>query len=229
MLAASLRVARRWVGFNHARVRPSAADRSRGTRSTRIQLGVPVQRPNADRLPSPTPRARSLVPRGAVSLTVCRYNGLPGDPRSVHGVAAHKLVAAGTTGNSSMIAKVTTELDAIRPTRPGVSYGCPADFGTKLLAFFVYPSRRGDVVTIDLSGCNTITNGHVRRLGRNAPVIGQLTGLAARLVATRSSPGLAALCRLGSPRATGLRGRVKRCRAARRSRPAIDRDVARLR
>ncbi len=131
----------------------------------------------------------SLVPRGAVSLTVCRYNGLAGDPRSVHGVAARKLVAAGTTGNSSMIAKVTTELDAIRPTRPGVSYGCPADFGTKLMAFFAYPSRRGDVVTVDLSGCNTITNGHVHRLGRNAPVIGQLTGLAARLAPSGSGTG----------------------------------------
>jgi hypothetical protein len=126
----------------------------------------------------------SLVPRGAVSLTVCRYNGLPGDPQSVKGVAAHKLVAAGTTGNSSTIAKVSAKLDAMRPTRPGVAYGCPADFGTKLLAFFVYPSRSGDVVTIDLSGCNAITNGHVRRLGRDAPVIGQLAGLATRLVAT---------------------------------------------
>ena len=57
------------------------------------------------------------------------------------------------------------------------------------MAFFAYPSRRGDVVTVDLSGCNTITNGHVHRLGRNAPVIGQLTGLAARLAPSGSGTG----------------------------------------
>jgi hypothetical protein len=86
-----------------------------------------------------------------------------------------------------MIAKVTTELDAIRPIRPGISYECPADFGTKLMAFFAYPSKRGDVVTVDLTSCNAITNGHLHRLGRNAPVIGQLAGLAVRVTPSGSS------------------------------------------
>ena len=122
----------------------------------------------------------SLVPRGAVSLTVCRYNGLAGDPRSVHGVAAHKLVGAGTTGNKGMIAKVTTELDGIRPTRAGVSYGCPADFDTKLLAFFAYPSRRGEVITVDLTGCNAIaTPLGVRLSGIPAKLAGRVYHLRA--------------------------------------------------
>jgi len=132
-----------------------------------------------------------LVPRGAVSLTVCRYNGLagaPGSAGSAQGSAPHRLVGAGTTSDSGTIARVTGELDAIRPARVAV-YGCPADFGTELLAFFTYRSRPGDVVTIGLSGCNTITNGHVRRLGLNAPVIGQLSGLAKRLVSSAGSPG----------------------------------------
>lgn len=147
--------------------------------------------PANDRAPivSQAPGAgRSLVPRGAISLTVCRYNGLAGAPRSVRAVGPNKLVAAGVTGDQTMIAKVTAELDAIRPTRPGAAFGCPADFGSKLLAFFAYRSRAGDVVTIDLSGCNTITNGHVRRLGLSAPVIGQLTGLAQPVVRTGVPP-----------------------------------------
>jgi hypothetical protein len=141
--------------------------------------------PSNDRTPvvSETPGAgNSLVPRGAVSLTVCRYNGLKGDPQSVRGFKPDKLVAVGTTGDQGKIAKITGELDRIRPTRPGARFGCPADFETKLLAFFAYPSQRGDVVTIGLSGCNTITNGRVRRLGLSAPVVGQLAGLAQQVV-----------------------------------------------
>jgi hypothetical protein len=148
--------------------------------------------PSTDRTPvvAKTPVAgNSLVPPGAVSLTVCRYNGLKGDPQSVRGIKPHKLAAAGTTGNKRMIAKVTAELDGIRPTRPNARFGCPADFGTKLLAFFAYPSRRGDVVTIGLSGCNTITNGRVRRLALSAPVVGQLAGLAQQVVNSPQWPG----------------------------------------
>jgi len=149
--------------------------------------------PTSDRTPvvSRAPGAgRSLVPGGAVSLTVCRYSGLPGAPQSARGVPANTLVAVGTTGNRATITRVTAELDAIRPGRRGVVvYGCPADFGTKLLAFFAYRSRPGDVVTIDLSGCNTITNGRLRRLGRDAPVIGRLTGLAEPVAGAGSPPG----------------------------------------
>jgi len=156
--------------------------------------GAPVSSsvcPAGDRTPivSRSPGASSsLVPRGAVSLTVCRYSGLAGDPQSPRGVAPHRLVGAGTTGSRATIARVSAALDAIRPARPGVRYGCPADFGTKLLALFAYRSGPGDVVTIDLSGCNAITNGHLRRLGLNAPVIGQLSGLAAPLTHSGAPP-----------------------------------------
>ena len=54
--------------------------------------------PSNDRTPvvAKTPVAgNSLVPRGAVSLTVCRYNGLKGDPQSVRGVKPHKLAQRG--------------------------------------------------------------------------------------------------------------------------------------
>lgn len=146
--------------------------------------------PSNDRTPIVSQaKGSSLVPRGAVSLTVCRYNGLPGDPESVQGMPAHKLIAAGTTSDGGTIARLSAELDAIRPLRPGATYGCPADFGSKLLAFFVYRSRPGDVVTIGLTGCNSITNGHVRRLGRGAPVIGRLAGVAQRLSSPPQSPG----------------------------------------
>jgi hypothetical protein len=148
--------------------------------------------PTNDRTPivAKAPEAgNSLVPRGAVSLTVCRYNGLKADPQSVHGVGPHRLVAAGKTGDPHKIAKLTTELDSIRPTRPGARFGCPANFGTELLAFFAYPSRRGDVVTVGLSGCNTITNGRVRRLGLSAPVVSQLAGLAQQSVTGPQWPG----------------------------------------
>src|SRR4029077_16174770 len=37
-----------------------------------------------------------------------------------------------------------------------------------------------DPVTIGLSGCQLITNGHVNRLGRDAPVVTQLASLAKR-------------------------------------------------
>lgn len=132
--------------------------------------------PRSDRAPvvSRAPAARSmLVPPGASSLVICRYSGL----NPPHGVHRFRLMAAGTSTAPPTLAKFTSRLNALRPGRQGAAYSCPTDDGSALLAFFSYPSGPGVTVKVGLTGCGTITNGHVRRLALGAPVVAQLANL----------------------------------------------------
>jgi hypothetical protein len=152
--------------------------------------------PASDRTPtvSQAPAAdATLVPPGADSLTVCRYNGLANPPPlSVAGFPAFGLVGVGVVGDQATIARLASELNAL-PLASGVR-SCPADFGNAVVAYFGYPSGPGDVVRVGLSGCNDVSNGHIKRLGLGAPVVGQLAVLAKLLQRPATFTGYERLC-----------------------------------
>lgn len=52
------------------------------------------------------------------------------------------------------------------PSARGIR-SCPADTGTSITAFFRYPSLDDVPVTVQLTGCATATNGHIKRTPSN--------------------------------------------------------------
>jgi hypothetical protein len=120
----------------------------------------------------------SLVPAGARTVIVCRYNGLPNPPPlSTPGYPSFGLIAARTVTSAARVAHLAAELDAIPQSNSTLPLACPADVGTAIVAYFHYPSGRDDPVTVDLTGCQNVSNGHVNRLALNARVVGQLKSL----------------------------------------------------
>lgn len=113
-----------------------------------------------------------LVPRGAVSLSVCRYNGM----NAFGGVPQFGLLGAGVTADHATISRLSDELDALKPSRGTIH--CPFDDGSRDVASFNYASGPSVVVTVGTNGCNQISNGHVRRLGLARPLVAQLSALA---------------------------------------------------
>ena len=98
---------------------------------------------------------RSLVPPGARALLLCRYSGLNA-PGGAFRLEVHDLVT-----DQATVARLTRELDALAPAT-GV-YHCPSDSGADVVARFLYTTGPQDPVTVDLTGCNVVTNGHVHR------------------------------------------------------------------
>jgi len=119
-----------------------------------------------------------LVPSDARSVLVCSYSGLE-EPRAVSYTGPpHRLIGDGLVLDHGTVERLASGLDAIPPTSPNVAFSCPADFGNQLVAYFRYRTGVDDPVTIGLSGCQMITNGHVNRLGRDAAVINELAAAA---------------------------------------------------
>lgn len=106
-----------------------------------------------------------LVPPGAQALLLCRYARLGSD----------RLVAQRTIGSANTVSQLAGELNAL-PQTSG-AYSCPADFSEDIVGYFGYASGPDDPVTVDLTGCNPVTNGSVNRLGLDRPVIRQLAAL----------------------------------------------------
>lgn len=113
----------------------------------------------------------SLVPSGAIALTVCRYNGLNATALAPQ----FGLAAIGTTDDQTTVSNLAGELDALKPTTG--TYNCPSDDGSAVIAYFTYTTGVDDIVKVGLAGCNAITNAHITRLGLDAPVVGQLQAL----------------------------------------------------
>jgi hypothetical protein len=147
----------------------------RATASTQLTNSqLPCGRDDRERVVDPRPGAPAtpLVPHGALSLTVCSYNG----PNATPATPEFGLLGAYRTGDAATIAHLAIRLDAIQPTPSGEVFSCPADFGRELILNFHYDSV-SVAVTVDPTGCNSISSGSIKRLGRDAPVIGQIERL----------------------------------------------------
>lgn len=131
--------------------------------------------PRSDRtVPHPlVPGARSeLVPPGTSRLLLCRYRGL--NPS----VQRFQLLASDRVRKRSTVARIMAQLNALAPST-GV-FSCPADFGALIVAYFRYRTGPDDVVNVDTSGCELITNGHVHRSASGGPgrqLLGELEAM----------------------------------------------------
>jgi hypothetical protein len=72
--------------------------------------------------------------------------------------------------------RLAIELDALKPVIG--AQACRSDDGSAIIAFFRYGRERksDDPVTVGLSGCAFVTNGHVNREA-GAKLLGQLEAL----------------------------------------------------
>lgn len=108
----------------------------------------------------PTSRAlgaqRALVPGHPVVVLVCRYSGLNGHPRLA-------LIRSRAITDAATVAHLAHDLNALPPPSPG-ALNCPADFANAVLMFFSYAHGPGDPVSVGLSGCQDVANGHLHRL-----------------------------------------------------------------
>lgn len=116
--------------------------------------------------------AQRLVPPGASSLLVCSYHGL--NPAS----QARRLERSGHLGRGSELSTILSEFDAL-PASRGLS-GCPMDDGSAIVAVFGYPEPPSSPVTVGLTGCRIVSNGHVTRTASLPPgptLLAQLTSI----------------------------------------------------
>ncbi|MGD0197110.1 MAG: hypothetical protein ABSC56_04275 [Solirubrobacteraceae bacterium] len=99
--------------------------------------------------------ARSeLAPPGADYGRLCRYN-----PFGNHTV--RDLAASAVVKGSAKIGPIVSELDALKPISSTVF--CPADTGSEIDMTLSYPSGHGVFIRVDLSGCETVSNGSITR------------------------------------------------------------------
>lgn len=129
------------------------------------------------RLPTSEPSARpgssqKLVPPGASSLLLCSYHGL--NPAAL----ARTLERSGHLDRGSLLTAIVAEFDAL-PASLGMT-GCPMDDGSAILAVFSYAGPPTSPVTVGLTGCRIVGNGHITRTASLPPgpmLIAQLTAI----------------------------------------------------
>jgi hypothetical protein len=91
------------------------------------------------------------------------------------------LIGRRTVTDAATVARLARELDALPKPTPG-AVNCPADFGDAVIAIFAYPTGDADPVTVGLSGCQSVGNGHLSRLAgfARSAVVRQLAALTPR-------------------------------------------------
>lgn len=100
---------------------------------------------------------RSLVPPGAGSVVLCRYAGL-NDPAH----RAGRLVRSRVLARRAIVRALGHQLDRLHRLPKG-AVSCPLDDGSEVAVIFRYPRGRDDPVTVELTGCQVVTNGHLIR------------------------------------------------------------------
>ena len=105
------------------------------------------------------------------ALLLCRYSGLNGHPRLT-------LTRSRAITDAATVAHLAHGLNALPQPSPG-AVNCPADSADAVVMFFLYAHGPGDPVSVGLSGCQDVANGHVHRLAGMArsPVPGELERL----------------------------------------------------
>jgi hypothetical protein len=115
---------------------------------------------------------RMLVPPGATTVLLCRYRGL--NPSAT----AHRLQHSRRVTSTAQVARFTTELDAL--PKLGRVIHCPMDDGSEITATFGYRSAASVYLDVGLTGCRTVSNGHLTRTASSpggSRLIDQLTSL----------------------------------------------------
>ena len=114
-----------------------------------------------------------LVPDGAKSLRLCRYQGL-NPAASEFRLTDARLITARAT-----IARLTHEFDLL-PALAAVT-NCPFDDGSAIIAIFSYPQEPSVPLKVGLNGCRVVSNGSLTRTASSpigAKLLRELTRLA---------------------------------------------------
>jgi hypothetical protein len=93
---------------------------------------------------------------------LCRYRGLNPYPKRL------RLLGSGTVRAASKVAHLGAELNALKALLTG-PVACPADDGSQIVAYFRYRDGSRDVVRIQMTGCQVVSNGPVSRWAAIAP------------------------------------------------------------
>jgi hypothetical protein len=101
-----------------------------------------------------------LVPRGATAIRLCRYSGLNADPPL-------RRTSQRVLRNRRLIARLTNEFDRLPVLHGPVA--CPVDDASAIVLHLVYRHRHSERVTVGLSGCALVTNGHLSRTAMRPP------------------------------------------------------------
>lgn len=125
---------------------------------------------------------RQLAPRGVGAIRLCRYSGLNAHPRLT-------LVGSALLTRPGLVGQLVSEFDRLPSLHGAVA--CPADDGSQILARLAYPGDRDLLISVGLTGCETVTNGSVHRTaaGMGSPTAfgPQLVTQLERLAGRRSS------------------------------------------
>lgn len=106
-----------------------------------------------------------LVPDGARSALLCRYRGLSSDAAKSLTLARSRSLDQG-----HVLRMIVARLNALEPwpfsTLP---HSCPFDDASQVVAYFRYPDGSTSPVTVNLQGCNEVTNGRISRTASTPP------------------------------------------------------------
>jgi hypothetical protein len=106
------------------------------------------------------PSAHVVAPPGAVALRLCRYSGVNAHPR-------RQLVRTADVRRRARVARLVGLLDRLPDMPSPVS--CPNDDASRIVALVTYPRRRVLTLDIELSGCQTVSNGRVHKTAARPP------------------------------------------------------------
>ncbi len=111
------------------------------------------------------PARRELAPPGVISIRLCRYSGLNGHPP--RDLVFSRLIANRSRIGDTRIGELIRELDRL-PSQHGV-FACPNDTGAEIVALLAYPESRVVTISVGLDGCQSVTNGALRRSAAGSP------------------------------------------------------------
>jgi hypothetical protein len=78
-------------------------------------------------------------------------------------------------GERAAVTRLTGEFDELQPMRGG--FACPVDDGSEIVALLAYPHGRSVTISVNLRGCNSVTNGDVFRTALGTKLVAQLERL----------------------------------------------------
>jgi hypothetical protein len=102
------------------------------------------------------PTKNQLAPTGAGAIRLCRY-GL--DRKIVRGTLLTRQVWVG---------KLVREFDVLQPP-PSGTVACPVFLEPLIVALLAYPDGHTVTISVDESGCGSVTNGNLIRTASVAP------------------------------------------------------------
>jgi hypothetical protein len=104
------------------------------------------------------PGAGPVLSGSVVTMRLCRYGALLG----------RRLQGAHVTRSRAVITSLYRQLNALLPVPQGPT-SCPADVGSEVVLVAGYRSGATATVTVELSGCRTVTRGRVARSAEISP------------------------------------------------------------